>query len=206
MNYNKKTANDSKSQCSSSSEYFSKTFKKPSLAIFDEESESILEPLCDFDLSILTNENNCSSFVTSKSAGPHRIPPILFKNCGKRLCKSLGRNFGKVKQTGIYTATWKQAIFKPTFKTTFKVRRGKLQTGFLIVHCGSEVFESILFNALNDYPLPIFGHSQFGFRRERPFRMSNGHLYSRFYNASANLFLRMLLWWKTNTQRSSARI
>ena len=50
VNYGDKTANDTEAQCPS--ELFSKLFEQSSLATFDEESESILEPVREFEKSV----------------------------------------------------------------------------------------------------------------------------------------------------------
>ena len=66
------------------SEYFSKIFKESSVVTLDEDSKSILEPLRDFDISIPTVENVCSSLVkskTNKAAGHDGIPAFLSKKC-----------------------------------------------------------------------------------------------------------------------------
>ena len=121
VNYSDETANDPKSQCTLFSEYFSKIFKQSSVPTFDELSETVLESLRDFDISISNIENVCNSLVTSKAAGPDGIPPILFKKCAKSLSKSLFQIFTKIKQTGVYPMVWKQAIVVvPTLK---KVQR-----------------------------------------------------------------------------------
>ena len=76
-------------------------------------SQSFLEPLRDFDISISTIKN---ILVPSKTAGPGGIPPILVKKCAKSHSKSHCQNFGKIKQTGVYPTVWKYATVIPTFK------------------------------------------------------------------------------------------
>lgn len=166
VNYSDETANDPKSQCTLFSEYFSKIFKQSSVPTFDELSETVLEPLRDFDISISKIENVCNSLVISKAAGPDGIPPILFKKCAKSLSKSLFQIFTKIKQTGVYPMVWKQAVVVPTFKKGSKsdVENYRQVSLLCIV---SKIFERILFDVLYNYLKQIFSPSQFGFRKGR---------------------------------------
>ena len=79
-------------------------FKELSVETLDEESGSIIEPLRDFDVSISTIENICSSLVTNKAAGLDGISSNLFKRCAKSINKSLCQIFEKLRQTGVYPA------------------------------------------------------------------------------------------------------
>ena len=135
-----------------------------SAATLDEESESILEPLRDFDKSISPVEIVCSCLVTSEAAGPDGIAPILFKMFSKNFSESLCQIFGKIKQTGVYPTVWKQATVIPTFKKGSKsVVANYRQICLLCIV--SKLFEHILFNVLHEYLQPIVSPSKFCFRK-----------------------------------------
>ena len=161
VNYNDKIAKDPKSQGFLFPEYFSKILNESSVVTHDEESESFLEPLGNFDIFISTIENVCSCLVTSKATRQDGIPAILFKICGKSRSESLCQ----IKQTGVHPAKWKQATVRPTFKqgsksTVENYRQASLQC---IV---SKIFERILFNVSYENLQPIRSLSHFGFRKD----------------------------------------
>ena len=147
-------------------EFFYKVFKKSSVVTLDEESESFLEPLFDFEISIPTLENVCSILVTSKAAGPDGIPPFLFEKCAKSLSKSLRQIFGKIKQTGVFPRVWKQATVIITFKKGLKSDVENYRQ-IILLCIVSKILEPILFSVLYEYLQPIFSSSLIDFRKGR---------------------------------------
>ena len=86
--------------------------------MLDEESESILEPLRDFEILKSTIEKSCSSLVTSKAAAEFHVfySEIVSESLSlpSHSAESLCRVVGRIQQTGVYPTEWKQATVLPT--------------------------------------------------------------------------------------------
>ena len=112
VNWGSVTAKTEFEQCHLFNDYFISVFSTDNVQFIEDRNHEI--KIQDFDASEKKIIQILKQLDITKSRGDDELPPVLFRN--SNISHSLAQLFYKIKQTGIFTDTWKVGRVSPFFK------------------------------------------------------------------------------------------